>query len=229
MGAPSPYAVAAFSALGGFVLSQVAIAGKSIIYALVQRYAVLDEVRQLDDELKRLEHIYARHIQIGAKKGVERGGALPLPNVIYTSHFKDAAIAFTRAQRSSIQMIYAHVDAINDASKKFTDLADSLHEKYRREGKLREIDGDEYGLSAADIFRQVRVTRWHINHHRTNPWLPDLDPGTKFHAEYQQFVEKTNATVENIKASADGVARERFDKIYDPDALTAYFGDSWKK
>lgn len=229
MEAPSPFAVAAFSMIGGAVLTQIFTAGKSIVFALVQRYAVLDEIRQLDDELIRIEHIYARAIQIAAKRGVVRGAALPLSNVIYASHYKDAAIVFTRMQRSSIQMIHGYVAAINDGSRRFAELADDLQKGYRKEGKLAPLDVDEYGVLAADIFRQVRVARWHINHCRTNTWFPNLDPGTRFHAEYQQFIERTNATVKDIQASAEKVSRERFERIHDPEALTAYFGDEWKE
>ena len=219
----NPYAIAAFSMLGGWMLAQVAAVAKDYVYRRYLRRAIIDELRQLYDELKIQDQIYSRTLQIAGSKdhGMERGAALPLSNFIFSNHYKDAALAFTRTQRTALQMIHAYIRVLNDGAERFTALTDSIYEKVRREKKTDPADFEVFQEMLRDQFRLVQTTKWHIHHYLTHPLFPELDPLTETHEEYLKFVEGIEGCIADIEASGQSLPRERFEKVYDPEAFNA--------
>lgn len=204
------------SAIAGWIAGQVTLVWKWWIARRWLRRAILDEIFQIYDETERLWAIYARALQVHGCRGVDAGVPLPLSNVLYANHYKDAALVFTRVQRISIQMIHAYVVALNDGAIDLRRLVDEVRVKDARGETLSEADLDLYGRNLRGLMASVGGLRWHIHHHLTNPLFPIMDMGTETHERFLKNMEDVRDDIEKIAASAEKLKRDEIEIIYDP-------------
>jgi hypothetical protein len=213
---PSPYAVAAFSMLGGWLLAQLAAPIRDFVYRRWIRRAVVDELVQLGDELKRLQMNYARSIQISALPGIEPSIPLPLSNHIFANHYKDAVLAFTRVQRIAVQMIHAYVRELNLGAESLRNETEEKFARIRKGEKLDLADFDEFGNRVKCQYRMVQTARWHINHYLEHEFFPSLEPHTDEHKSYLKFLDEVEADISQIEKSCNGIRPEQFNVHFIP-------------
>jgi hypothetical protein len=210
------YVWAIGSAVLGWIAAQLTAVWRWWAARRWLRRAVLDEIRQIYDELERIWATYARALQVHGCRGVYPGLPLPLSNTIYTHHFKDAALVFTRVQRESIQMIHGYVVALNDGARDLKNLVDEIRAKDARGERLSDADLDLYGRNLRGLMEMIGNLRWNVHHHLSNPLFPIMDYGTETHERYLKHVEEVRRQIDEIAQSSGGLRREDFDLVYDP-------------
>lgn len=173
------------------------------------------------DELERTLLIYSRMLQIYALKGIDNGSASPLTNHIFKNYYKEAVLSLNKLQRISYQLIHTLVDGANNGMEELREITASLQEKGILEGakSISEKEGDRWGKKVICAFNNVAAAIWHIRYHLANSKNPDLSAYTKSHEAYLKYLENVENHVSEIIEKAKTFPREKFEKIYNPEAF----------
>lgn len=212
-------------AAGGWVVAQFT----AILQFLAGRYwlrrAIESELVQVADELDRLWLVYARNLQIHTIGGVPDGVPLPLANFIYTNHYKDASLVFTRVQRIAIQMIHAYIGELNTVAGELRSLVMEVQEQEIRTDSMEAAHYELYGRRIRGAMNMVGIARWHVRYYREHPLFPVLDYKSDTHVAYAKYIDEMSDEIERIVKNAAKLTRADFDKAYNPGAFGLESGD----
>jgi hypothetical protein len=175
---------------------------------------LFEELCDLDDQLKRVELIHARQLQVFALDGIEATASLPLLNMYFRQYYKDAFPHLNRSQRQSYQLIHSLIEHLNEQEKKLADFVSELGRK-RRESPNEEalrIAVQQFGSHVSALYKGVRACQWHISYHRQNPLVPRLDLNGPMHKSYVRFVDGLDQEVATaIETAKAKLSRKDFD------------------
>lgn len=211
---------AAVAGAAGWVGSQAWTVAKDAIYRFWIKRGITVELSQLYEDLRRLEFIYERALQLATIGAVEPSVPLPLSNHIFASHYAHAVFAFNPVQRMAIQMIHAYIAELNSGAAELKALQHELLAKQIREGRTEGKDIDLVGGRVKGLFTTVLLTQWHIRHYLDHPVLPEMDFLGPTHSEYLSYLDGIHERIVRIEKAAEGMSLEDFTKPHDPEAFS---------
>jgi hypothetical protein len=192
------------------------------------RKGLLLELQDIHDQLRRVIMIHSRQIQIFSIDGLEPTAALPVENMFYRQHFKDAFSNLNAHQRISYQLIHASLENLN---KQNEELANFSREAYKElcfstdENKKNSII-KLWGDRVITLYKSAREIQWLIGFHLCNSNSPVYDIMGEMHKSYLKFDDKLNDEIRNISQSAKGLKKEDFKRIYDEYAFDHQSGNN---
>jgi hypothetical protein len=201
----------------GWLLAQGTALAKDLWNARKLKQGLLDELEDIKEQMRRVERIYARKLQVYALKGIEPSASVAIHNMFFTQYFKDVFSHLNREQRLSYQLIHATLDTFNKQNEKFADFTAELFKNSRgsTDQPADERTVELWGDQVIAIYKNVMNILWHIEHHLRNKHGPKLDFLGPIHESYLKFEEDLDQDVKNIIQGAKNLKREDFEKFYD--------------
>src|ERR1700690_3780280 len=105
--------------LVGWFLAQGTALMKDVYLACKLKRALLLELSDLLDQLRRSEMVYHRQLQALAMQGIEPVAPHTIPNYFFKQYYKDVFYHLNRKQRLSYQLIHGTIDALNGENAEF--------------------------------------------------------------------------------------------------------------
>lgn len=203
------------SVIIGWILAQATSIAKDLWASRTLRRGLLLELEDIQNQLHRLELLHARQLQVYALKGIEPNAGLPIPHMFFEQYFKDAFTFLNREQRLSYQLIHGALDNLNKKSEglvvRGSELVSALSVA---DDKSANKCLAEWRKEVTEIYKAVRVLRWHITYHLSNRKTPKLDLLGPMHKSYLELLEQLDADVKAIIEQARSLKREDLEAIY---------------
>lgn len=215
--------IAVASASAGWLLAQLSSGAKTWLRRRRIRRLLLEELSDLDTEVKRLLTFYARQLQIHGAMGVSSETVAGLSHPIFDGYYKDAVLSLNQRQRVSYQLIHSLVDLTNIG---ITDLRQKASEIYAinaREGMNDDLAKvcDAWGEAVQAQFLSCSGLQWQIQYHLANTSGPDLSSNTATHKEYLHFMQSARDKASEFVATGKTIEQRKFDQIYDASSAVA--------
>jgi len=209
----------------GWFLAQFTAMFQNYLYRLKIKKYLIEELKEIQQELERTLLIYSRQLQIFALKGVDHGTPIHLSDHIFKNYYKDAILSLNIQQRISFQMIHSYIETINAGIDEHNKITDELHRKnvLKGPGSITEEEGTLWGNGVKAGFTNVATAIWHIKFHLNNQRSPNLMPYTEDHKQYLQYLESVEKEISKIIEAAKKFSREDFEKIYNPKSFAGKF------
>lgn len=209
--------IALISIVGGWALSQGTTVFRDWWAARKRCHGLIIELKDTQEQLKRLQLIVQRQMQFFALRGIEPRTPLPIHNMFFKQFFKDAFPHLNRTQRLSYQIIHSSIDALNE---QLASQSRFHNESYKLKAFGKDSDElmplvQEAGDRSIALYKGVMETMWHIQHHLNNPVSPVLDSFGPVHRSYLVFLKELDDDVKKFLEAAKGLKREDLEKFYD--------------
>jgi hypothetical protein len=190
------------------------------------RRGLLEELGDVQAQLERVVMIHARNLQIYGARGMASAAALPIQNMLFQQHFKDAFSHLKREQRLSYQLIHASIENLNSQNAGLLALTDDLAKEFREASDETQRIAliDLWGDRAKSLYLSAMELRWHVARHLQAPTSPALDLMGPMHASYLQFRQDLEGEMKKVIDGGKHIKREDFSNIYDPGLFSR--GDS---
>ena len=209
----SEFDVQIASVLLGVILAQGVNFGNDWLKRRKIKKALLDELIQLRMQLNIASVSLERGIQVFAKGGLIPNKHVIIEGHIFSNSYKDAAMYLNVEQRISFQLIHSLIAELNSTLRQQAATVDRAVEKE----ELDVADYEQWGRITKSAYRTGRQIIWHIHFHLENIKNPSLDYGGPIHESYLKFLQKIEDEIDSIENSAEGLDREGFERLYDPD------------
>jgi hypothetical protein len=210
------------SAFAGWLLAQITSALKTWAQRRKVKNLLLEELADLKREVERVMGFYWRELQLTGAQGIGNGVTSPISNPIFKNYYKDALLGLNQDQRISYQMIHSLVDALNNELAELRKFTSEIQQEHHQTGVTERIVklGVAWGDKIKAGHHNCAVLRWHIRFHLDHPNGPDLSPNTPTHEGYLKYLEQAEAEAERLIQSGKEIPREKFEKVYDPEAFS---------
>jgi hypothetical protein len=177
---------------------------------------LLEELRDIENEGRRLLRFYARELQLAGANGIGNSAAIGIANPIFRSYYKDALLGLNQPQRLSYQTIHNLVESINGELAELKKLTNEVQRHYYQKGADEDIK--KLGVFWKDKVRVGYVNcaalEWHVKYHLDFSRNPDLAPDTAAHSNYNSYLEQAAASAEELTVSGTNMQREQFGKPF---------------
>jgi len=209
------------SAFVGWVLAQFT----SVVKAWAQRRKVkkllIEELHDLEAEIKRLQIFYSRQLQIVGAQGIGNECATGITNPIFKNYYKDALLSLNQKQRISFQMIHSLVDQVNSGIDELKKLTSEIHKEHFENGLTEKIvkAGKAWGEKVKAEYSHCASLQWQITYHLANQSGPDLSPFTKAHEDFCRYLEQAEVEADKLIQSGKSIDRTKFEKAFEPEAF----------
>lgn len=209
------------SALVGWFLAQFTSVAKTWAQRRKVKKLLIEELHDLDSEIKRLQTFYSRQLQIVGAQGIGNEIATCITNPIFKNYYKDALLSLNQKQRISFQMIHSLVDQVNSGIDELKKLTSDIHKEHFENGLSEKIvkAGKSWGEKVKAEYSHCASLQWQIRHHLANQSGPDLSSFTKAHENFCRFLEQAEVEADRLIQSGMNIDRAKFEKIYDQEAF----------
>jgi hypothetical protein len=201
----------------GWVLAQGTALAKDFYVSWKLKRALVGELEDIMEQLKRVTTSYRRQLQVFALRGIEAALPIAIPNLFFKQYYKDVFHRLNREQRLSYQLIHGTIDRLNSENEQFLNFTRVLVEKLRHSKEQEEVERavDLWGDRVMALFNTACDSMFYIDFHLKNQKRPVLDFKGPMHKGYLQFAEEVQRDIQNVMEGAKKLKREDFEKIYD--------------
>jgi hypothetical protein len=187
----------------GWGLAQITAFVKEKVFVAKHKKALLNELEDLEHELKRVQMTYARNIQLAAVSGVDSHVPQQISNFFFKSAYKDVFGSLNRSQRLSYQLIHRSIDGINDGTIRHEALTIAIHKEFKEsDSNLTKLQILKWGESASNMYRQVRNALWHVDYHLHNQKNPAFDLEGPMHESFLKHSQNVEDDIAEIDRDA---------------------------
>jgi hypothetical protein len=201
----------------GWLLAQGTTLAKDWWAAKKLRAGLLIELHDIQDQLRRVQFIHTRQLQIFALNGMEPSAALPIQNMFFKQYYREAFSRLNREQRISYQLIHSSLENLNYRNEELAKFAGEAYKDLRMspDDKKKVSTIEIWGDRVIVLYKTTMDIRWHIDYHIHNPKCPTFDIMGPMHESYVKFQQELDEEVAEIMKKARELKREDFERIYD--------------
>lgn len=211
------------SAFAGWLLAQFTSAAKTWVQRRKVKKLLLEELRDIEREIERVQLFYSRQLQIVGAQGIGNESTTGISNPIFKNYYKEALLSLNQNQRISFQMIHSLVDQVNTGIDELKKLTIQIRNEHFESGLTEKIvkAGKAWGEKVKAEFAHSASLQWQIKYHLDNHSGPDLSPFTKAHGDFCRHLEQADVEAAKLIESGKNIDRSKFEKMYDPEAFNA--------
>lgn len=216
--------IALASAFVGWLLAQFTSALKSWAHQHKVKKLLLEELRDIEKEVERLQIFLSRQLQIVGAGGIGNTSSAGITNPIYRNYYKDALLSLNQRQRISFQLIGSLVDRVNEGIVELKDLTTELQNEHFNNGRTEKLakGGVAWGEKVKAEYQHCASLQWQVKYHLENKRGPDLSPFTKPHENFCRYLEQAEQEALRLIQDGSTIDRSRFDQTYDREAFNAF-------
>lgn len=209
------------SAFAGWILAQFTSAAKTWVQRRKVAKLLIEELRDIEKQVVRLQMFYSRQLQIVGANGIGNTTSTGISNPIFKNYYKDALLSLNQDQRLSFQMIHSLVDQVNAGIEELKTLTTDIQNEHAENGMSERIikAGGIWGEKVKAEYSHCASLLWQVKYHLENQGGPDLSPFTKAHEDFCRYLEQADVEADKLIEGGKTIDPSKFDRKYNPEAF----------